>query len=561
MEKSIRKILVIGLCFLFLGASATIGASMTYTNGQMQGAIQKDIPAIQNDIVAQKSLVGNIKISTSAGDNYHPQVTQTSRGVSVVVYEQGIDLFTKMVPCAYSTDRGLTWTEAFLFDSTVFQGTGLLQYPKINYNPNLDLLYTNMMDPNAESYNCEMYFIDGDIANVLNATGYAISGTSSSGYYYIAGCHTNNFFLQATTENYGDFESILGLGWFTYPNFDYPAGIGGFYYDGESLFQSSPVLSLDASQNDNRVFIVYESGRAGRNHNVAIKSGTADEALITSGEQQNAMDKYGDIEQMPASYVTETYAKDPDVSGSGTKVCVVYTTQQTGDVLCSYSTTGRLYEPEFNWKVSTVETGASDASVYMNGDTVYCAYVKGGNLYLKQSSDAGATWGAAVKMNDGPATVVTGDSGVDVGKGGIVFADTRGGTAQIYFAPIVPLEPDTPTITGTASGDAKTPYEYTFVTTDGQNDQVTYTIDWGDGSAQETAGPAASGTAVKVSHSFAAAGDFIIKAKAKDTGGHESGWGTLPVTMPYIYHPLLQFMQRLFERFPNAFPILRQLLG
>ena len=52
-----------------------------------------------------------------------------------------------------------------------------------------------------------------------------------------------------------------------------------------------------------------------------------------------------------------------------------------------------------------------------------------------------------------------------------------------------------------------------------------------------------------------------IKAKAEDEKGLVGEESTFEVTIKRartVYHPLLL---RLFERFPNAFPILRNLLG
>jgi hypothetical protein len=64
------------------------------------------------------------------------------------------------------------------------------------------------------------------------------------------------------------------------------------------------------------------------------------------------------------------------------------------------------------------------------------------------------------------------------------------------------------------------------------------------------------------SHIWTTKGSFTIKVKAKDIYGNESDWGTLPVTMPLSYEPPhFQFLTWLFDRFPNAFPILRHLLG
>ena len=544
MEKIInRKIVAIGLLFLFLGASATIGVSMPNTSGQ-----------------TETSLVGNILISTNAAYNYgQPKLATRANGDIWVTFEQEKSLLEKTVPVAFSTNKGQTWTEYYEIDSVIeIGGSGIVQVPHIIYNEKYDLMWLTAIDPNADSYNNILGFLHcNNTAPIING----ISGSSSSGYYWTAALCSENLFLSITSEDYSPYEGILGAGWWLYPDFGTPAGMGGFYYDGQSLFSPSPVAWLEGAQNDNRWFVVMESDQ-GKYEFVGIKSGTLDETLIQSGEQQNAMDKYADIEQMPGEWVAER-AQDPDVAASGSNVCVVYVSEDPeGDIMVARSSCSAAYEPAFSWQMSTVISGASAPSVWMSGDTVRVAYVQGGDLYYKTSPDKGATWGAAQKMNDAGATVVADKGSVCIGKYGIAFADTRDGTPQIYFAPIVPDEPEAPTITGPAEGDANTAYDYTFVTTDGQGDQVTYTIDWGDGSGQETAGPAASGSPVTVSHTFTAEGDYTIKAKATDTGGHASGWGQLIVSMPVeIDSPFQLLLHKLFERFPNAFPLLRQIFG
>jgi hypothetical protein len=71
----------------------------------------------------------------------------------------------------------------------------------------------------------------------------------------------------------------------------------------------------------------------------------------------------------------------------------------------------------------------------------------------------------------------------------------------------------------------------------------------------------ASGEAGWASHTYTARGSYTIKAKAVDTLGAESDWGSLTVTMPCSYNgPVFQFWERLLERFPNAFPLLRYLI-
>ncbi len=120
--------------------------------------------------------------------------------------------------------------------------------------------------------------------------------------------------------------------------------------------------------------------------------------------------------------------------------------------------------------------------------------------------------------------------------------------------------PNQPTITGPAKGKIRVAIKYNFTTTDPDNDTMSYYIDWGDDTNSGWIGPYSSGDVVTKSHTWTKKGDYTIKAKAKDSSGNESDWGTLSVTMPYKLSPF-RFFEWLFNRFPNAFPILRHILG
>ncbi len=95
--------------------------------------------------------------------------------------------------------------------------------------------------------------------------------------------------------------------------------------------------------------------------------------------------------------------------------------------------------------------------------------------------------------------------------------------------------PGSPTITGPPSGKVGTEYEYTFVTSDPDGNDVYYFIDWGDGTSSNWLGPFNSGEGIDVKHAWAEKGTYTIKAKAKDVHNAESDWGTLEVSMPKIY--------------------------
>ena len=120
--------------------------------------------------------------------------------------------------------------------------------------------------------------------------------------------------------------------------------------------------------------------------------------------------------------------------------------------------------------------------------------------------------------------------------------------------PSVNFPPTAPIITGPKSGKPKVEYEYTFVSTDPNDDSVRYFIDWGDNTSDLT-GYNNSGVEIKLKHTFNK-GNFTIKAKAFDINGGESEWTEFTVTMPRDLStsslPLLRFL--------DHFPLLHRLL-
>lgn len=122
--------------------------------------------------------------------------------------------------------------------------------------------------------------------------------------------------------------------------------------------------------------------------------------------------------------------------------------------------------------------------------------------------------------------------------------------------------PDVPVITGPTYGKTGVTYQYVFETTDLENHDVFYYIDWGDGTNSSWIGPFLSGDEITESHTWPKKGTYVIMAKAKDIYGAESAWATLSVTMPSS-SPIvfLLFWKQHIEGFPHIFPRLRNVLG
>ncbi len=125
------------------------------------------------------------------------------------------------------------------------------------------------------------------------------------------------------------------------------------------------------------------------------------------------------------------------------------------------------------------------------------------------------------------------------------------------------LPPATPTLTGPSQGIVGRSYNFSTCTIDLDNDAVFFWFDWGDGNNSGWFGPYNSSVHINTTYKWTVKGVYDIKVKAKDISGAESPWSDpLPIMMPYTIKPIWQqFFDWLFQRFPNAFPILRQLMG
>ncbi|VVB59312.1 Clostripain family protein [uncultured archaeon] len=92
--------------------------------------------------------------------------------------------------------------------------------------------------------------------------------------------------------------------------------------------------------------------------------------------------------------------------------------------------------------------------------------------------------------------------------------------------------PAKPTFTGSGNGKVGVMYDCTISTTDAENHQVYYFIDWGDGNTTGWLGPYDSGEQITVNHTWKTKETFTVKAKAKDVLNAESEWATLAIKIP-----------------------------
>jgi len=121
---------------------------------------------------------------------------------------------------------------------------------------------------------------------------------------------------------------------------------------------------------------------------------------------------------------------------------------------------------------------------------------------------------------------------------------------------VVNNPPNRPYINGTKDGKVGIEYEYTFVSTDPEEDDLYYWIEWGDNNTEQWLGPFASGQELKLNHSWVEAGEYIIKVKAKDTFDEESSWGIFKVTMPRNKIVTSSIFYQFLKRYPFLIKLL-----
>lgn len=122
--------------------------------------------------------------------------------------------------------------------------------------------------------------------------------------------------------------------------------------------------------------------------------------------------------------------------------------------------------------------------------------------------------------------------------------------------------PSAPIISGSRDGSAGSPYSYNFLSTDQNNDDICYYIDWGDGILTEWTSYQAQGQpGYNEDHTWSK-GAYTIKAKVKDNKGEESGWSFFEITMSKdkVINTPFNRLNNFLENHPNLFPFLKLIL-
>ncbi len=525
-------------------------SSVIANDTQQNGAVLNEVKSYKVIKPADRTKADNILISNSVGDDIIPGITKDADGNTVVTWTNEEDSLTWNMGIGYSstpTDP-MSWngyivtltgtTMVYASDTAYVAGPEETDYKGLfgvdMYYDTEQVGFYQIADVTTDPSTWLFYYWTDPALNPTYATiedcGYSTepyNGNRGPANMYIYHWNDLGYDIQDCPLYY-----ITNI----------EAGGATMFFDAQSHLWTAPAKEPAMAMLPDWFHATWEY------HNA-----TTDMDQIVWKKIDAAVE--ADIEFTPyQEYVAE--GTSPEIAAyqedTAYHVAIVY--MDSGNVKCVYSA-----DDGTTWSTPVTVAAGSYPSLCVIDNKLYCAYIDGGDLFLKISDDGGETWGTAEQINDNPGTVSEEENSVDIHSAGIVWVDTRDADKEIYYAALAGVNspPGAPSIDGPAKGKLKVEYDYILNAVDPDGDDVSYYVDWGDGTNSGWTTLSASGVDVTLSHTWAKKGTYAVKAKAKDTIGAESGWTTLSVSIPRTYSP---FILRLFERFPHAFPILRYIL-
>jgi hypothetical protein len=121
-------------------------------------------------------------------------------------------------------------------------------------------------------------------------------------------------------------------------------------------------------------------------------------------------------------------------------------------------------------------------------------------------------------------------------------------------------KPDTPEINGENVGKSGVEYVFSFVSNDPYGLDLSYYINWGDGTVTDWTSFQDSGMPYNESHNWSKSWLYTLKAKVKNTNGNESEWSVFRVLMPRAKETDISWFHWLLNRFPLLERLLSLLL-
>ena len=230
---------------------------------------------------------------------------------------------------------------------------------------------------------------------------------------------------------------------------------------------------------------------------------------------------------------------------------VIVTCMKDNDVIAYYSTNGFVTKTE----VLIEEDAFYPEVVFAAEGKAFLTYIKDNVLYYVTSDDGGATWSTAQVVSDNQVNFNDRAANLDEFRGSVygVWEDTRGDNTDAYFDIIYEFINNPPTAPKIRGPHDKPKiknllvakllpkplpkpgtYNFTFNATDPEGQDVSYYIEWGDGTSTGWIGPFPSGEEILRNHTWYWKDKFMVRAKAKDIYNLEGPVGEEPIVIKHM---------------------------
>ncbi len=386
---------------------------------------------------------GNVLITpNSPEEDILPAITVDGNGNIGVTWTHEISAIESDIGLAYSTDNGETWVsnvvslEGFQYYADMAYVTG----SKYEGGGDFDGFWGICLDTSTESGQFWM------ISDITDESTYEF-------YYFTEGALPGATYASIEDDTWYPmtyFEGIVGPVHFYIDDdqnmnqgimlFWMGGDLSGYVYnwDAESVLDTAPAQDPDMA-------CIHDSDPAWTENDffyIVVQHNNED-----TGKAEIVYKRCVPVQEADIEFVAEQYylvsgdfdAAHPDIDASGSNVVVVFMSNDNvygdWDIKCAYSS-----DYGKTWEISDVAAehpvDETYPAVYLAGNTVYCIYIKEGNLYLVKSTDGGATWEEPEQINEVDGTVVAEENAADICSKGIVWTDNRNGNKDIYFAPL-----------------------------------------------------------------------------------------------------------------------------